>query len=169
MNADTIDLDALLKRLHLPTVRRLYSELATRAEDEGLSYRNFLAILIAEEVGHRAQTRIRRATHQARFPFMATIEEFDFVFQSSTKLSLLGSYLGPELLSEGRCLILCGPAGLGKTHLGIAIAYRAIQNGATARFTEANHLIEELSSASAQGRLCETIDPYVHTGVLVID
>ena len=30
------DLDGMLKRLHLPTVRRLYLELATRAEAEGM-------------------------------------------------------------------------------------------------------------------------------------
>jgi hypothetical protein len=35
--APAIDLDALLRRLHLPTVRRLYPDLAQRAEREGLS------------------------------------------------------------------------------------------------------------------------------------
>ena len=50
-----IDLDALLHRLHLPTVRRLYPELAQRAESDSLSYRDFLALLMAEEVAHRTQ------------------------------------------------------------------------------------------------------------------
>mgnify|MGYP001563529029 CR=1 FL=1 len=79
----SIDLDRLLRRLHLPTVRRLYAELADRAEKEGMSYRDYLAVLIGEEVAHRAQTRIERSVRRARFPFLATIEEFDFTFQSS--------------------------------------------------------------------------------------
>jgi DNA replication protein DnaC len=169
VNPSSIDLDALLRRLHLPTVRRLYPELIDRAEEEEMSYRDFLATLIAEEVAHRAQTRIQRAVRKARFPFLATIDEFDFTFQSSVKLSLLGSFLGPELLSEGRCLILCGPTGLGKTHLAIAIAYRAIQNGATALFVEANELIGILSDASRRGRIEEAMAPYVHEGILVVD
>lgn len=37
----TGDLDAMLKRLHLPTIRRLYAELTLRAEAEGMSYRDF--------------------------------------------------------------------------------------------------------------------------------
>jgi hypothetical protein len=37
------DLDAMLKRLHLPTVRRLWSELALRAETEDMSYRTYWA------------------------------------------------------------------------------------------------------------------------------
>lgn len=53
MNTSAIDLDRLLRRLHLPTVRRLYVELETRAEKEEMSYRDYLAILIAEEVAQR--------------------------------------------------------------------------------------------------------------------
>jgi DNA replication protein DnaC len=105
-----LDLDGMLRRLHLPTVRRLYPELETRTEAEGLSHRDFLALLIAEEVGHRAQTRIVRSVRKARFPFLRTIEDFDFTFQTSVRLQLLGSYLGPELVSAGRSLILCGPS-----------------------------------------------------------
>lgn len=169
MSASAIDLEGLLRRLHLPTVRRLYPELIPQAEQEGMSYRDFLALLVAEEVAHRAQTRIARAVRRAHFPFLATIEDFDFTFQTSVKLSLLGSYLGPELLSEGRSLVLCGPTGLGKTHLATAIAYRAIQNGATALFVEANQLIGELSDASRRGRIEEAMEPYTHHAVLVVD
>ena len=169
MKSSTIDLERLLRRLHLPTVRRLYAELEPRAEKEEMSYRDYLAILIAEEVAHRGETRVRRSVHQARFPFLATIEEFDFTFQSTVRLSLIGSALGPELISEGRTMVLCGPSGTGKTHLAIAIAYKAIQNGGTAVFREANHLIEELSEATRRGTLRQTIEPYLHTDVLVID
>jgi DNA replication protein DnaC len=74
------DLDAMLKRLHLPSVWRLYPDLALRAEAEGMSYRDFLEILICEEIAHRAQTRITRSVRKAKFPFLRTIEEFDFIF-----------------------------------------------------------------------------------------
>ena len=95
-----LDLDGMLRRLHLPTVRRFYPECEQRAETEDQSYRDFLATLIAEEVAHRAQTRIERSVRKARFPFLRTIEDFDFTFQTSIRLQLLGSYLGPELVSD---------------------------------------------------------------------
>jgi len=164
-----IDLDGLLRRLHLPTVRRLYPELCRQAEAEGMSYRDFLATLVAEEVAHRGQTRIERAVRKARFPFLATIEDFSFTFQTSLRLSMLGSYLGPEFVSEGRCALFLGPTGLGKTHLAIAIAYRAIQNGAEALFTLANQMLEDLSLAAQSGRLREALQEYVTPDVLVID
>jgi DNA replication protein DnaC len=165
----TGDLDAMLKRLHLPTIRRLYAELALRAEAEGMSYRDFLEILAAEEIAHRAQTRITRSVRRARFPYLRTIEEFDFTFQTSVRMQMLGTLLGPELVSEGRSAIFSGPPGRGKTHLAVAVAYRAIQNGFEAFFTSADELIGALSHAALAGRLEAALEPYVHPHVLVID
>jgi hypothetical protein len=48
MNAQDVDLEKLLKRLHLPTVARLYPSDATRAATEGWSHRDFLALRIAK-------------------------------------------------------------------------------------------------------------------------
>jgi DNA replication protein DnaC len=164
-----IDLDGLLRRLHLPTVRRLYPDLAERAEAEGMAYREFLGLLMAEEVAHRAQTRIQRCVHRAHFPFLKTIDEYDFTFQSAVRLSLLGSALGPEFITQGHSLVVSGPSGTGKTHLAVAIAYRAIQNGFDALFTTATALIEDLSTATRDGKLREALTSYTHPNVLVID
>jgi DNA replication protein DnaC len=163
------DLDGMLKRLHLPTVRRLYPDLATRAEAEGMGYRMYLETLVAEEIAHRAETRITRAVRKAQFPFLRTIEDFNFTFQSALRLQMLGSYLGPELVSEGRSALLSGPSGTGKTHLCIAIAYRAIQHGYEARFVSADTLIGRLSHAATKGRLESALEPFLHPHVLVID
>lgn len=163
------DLDGMLKRLHLPTVRRLYADLATRAEAEGMSYRLYLETLAAEEIAHRAETRLTRAVRTARFPFLRTIDEFNFTFQTALKLQMLGSYLGPELVTEGRSAVFSGPSGTGKSHLCVAIAYRAIQHGYEARFAGADALIGELSRAATRGRLEVALEPYLRPHVLVID
>ena len=165
----TTELDAMLKRLHMPTIRRQWRDLEERAEKDGMRYADYLQTLVGEEIAHRAQTRVTRMTHRAKFPFLRTIEEFDFTFQTSLRKELLGSFLGPEFVHEGRSLLLFGPSGTGKTHLAVAVAYRAIQNGSDARFVTASHLIDELSGASREGRLREILTAYTHPGVLVVD
>lgn len=166
---DTIDLDAIFKRLHLANARRAWRDLVARAEAEGWSHRTLLAILLAEETAHRRNTRLQRGVRDAGFPFVKTIDDFDFSLQGNLRLPLLGSYLGPELVTEGRNLVLFGKTGRGKTHLAVAIAYKAIQGGFTARFITAAALIDDLSAASRAGRLRDALAAYTTPHVLVID
>ena len=167
--AENIDLDRLLKRLHLANTRRIWRDLIQRAETEQWSFQRFLDILVAEEVAQRSQTRLARLSRRARFPFLKTIDDFDFTYQSTVRLALLGSALSPDFVTEGRSLILSGKPGRGKTHLAVAIAYRAIQNGFEALFVTAAELIDELSGAFRNGRLAQALERYTHPHVLVID
>ena len=164
-----IDLEAVLKRLNLANTRRVYRSLIQRAESEQWSYGDFLSVLVSEEVAHRQQTRIQRLTRRAGFPFLKTVDDFDFSFQTTVRLALLGSSLSVDFVTEGRSLVFIGKPGRGKTHLAVAIAYRAIQNGSDALFVTAAQLIDELSTAFRAGRLSEVLPRYTHPAVLVVD
>jgi len=163
------EIEALLRRLNLARTRHIYAEVADRAEKEEWSYRDFLAFLLAEEVAHRQQTRLVRFTRKAHFPFFRTIEEFDFQRQPVLRKSHLGSYLEPDFVREGRSLILYGKHGRGKTHLAVAIGYRAIQNGFETLCANAAELIEGLSNASQRGQLQQALFTYTHPHVLIVD
>jgi DNA replication protein DnaC len=162
-------LDLLFKRLHLANARRIWRDLVARAEHDQLGYEAFLRVLVEEEIAHRKGTRLRRATHAAKFPFLKTIDEFDFTFQSTLRLTTMGSFLSPDFVTEGRSLILYGKPGRGKTHLAIALAYRAIQQGFDAAFVTAAALIDALSAASREGRLRRALGDFVRPHVLVVD
>jgi DNA replication protein DnaC len=164
-----VDLDLLLKRLHLANTRRVWRELLVRAEQEEWTYEALLTLVVTEEIAQRQQTRLARLSRRAQFPFLKTIEEFNFTFQSTVRLALLGSALSPDFVTEGRSLILLGKPGRGKTHLAVAIAYRAIQNGFDARFVTAAELIDDLSAAFRAGRLADALTAYTHPAVLVVD
>jgi len=163
------EIEGLLRRLNLARTRRIYAEVANRAEKEEWPYRDFLVFLLAEEVAHRQQTRLVRFTRKAHFPFFRTIEEFDFHRQPVLRKSHLGSYLEPDFVREGRSLILYGKHGRGKTHLAVAIGYRAIQNGFETLCANAAELIEGLSNASKKGQLQQALFTYTHPHVLICD
>ena len=162
-------LEAGLRRLHLPSILRCYPELAQQAVAENWSYAEYLERLVLAEIDHRTETRIARATRKAGFPFLKTLEEFDFAFQKSIQRKVLGPYLGPELVSGGRNLILWGTPGVGKTALCVALAYKAIQHGAEAKFVTCTDLIHQLSEARKDGRWTATLNRYLEPHVLVID
>jgi len=167
--ATDIDLPRLLKRLHLPTIARQLPDIETRAAAEGWGIRDALAILCAEEVANRNNTRIQKAIRNAHFPFLKTIEEFDFTFGAGLRRDLLAPYLCNEFVTEGRNLIFSGKSGRGKTALAIAIAIRAIQNGFDAQFITAAALIDTLVAAAQRGALAEATAVYRETDVLIID
>jgi DNA replication protein DnaC len=163
------DLDVFFKRLHLANARRIWQDLVQRAEKEQWSYQQFLRTLLEEEVAHRRGTRLNRAVHAARFPFLRTVEEYDFSYQSTLRLTTIGSLLAPDFVTEGNSVIFLGKPGRGKTHLAISIAYRALQNGFDALFTTAAELIDHLSAASRAGKMREVLAHYLRPHVLIVD
>jgi DNA replication protein DnaC len=166
---DATPLERELRRLHLTAVARQYPELAARAVTEGWSHAEYLERLVAAETVERREARIARVARQAGFPFLKTLEEFDFTFQQSIDRPALGPYLGPELVSGGKSLILWGKPGLGKTALCIALAYKAIQNGATARFVTCTDLIGQLVLARGRSDWEAELQRFLRPEVLVID
>ena len=50
-------------------------------------------MLAVEEIGHRQQTRLARLTRLAHFPFLKTVDDFNFTYQSTLRLTMLGSAL----------------------------------------------------------------------------
>ena len=113
--------------------------------------------------------RVECLVRRARFPFLKTIDDFSFLYQSTVRLSLLGSAQAPDFITEGGCLIFGGTTERGKTHLAVAIAYRAIQNGFDALFVTAAELIDDFSAAFRSGGFTDVLASYVHPGVLVVE
>jgi DNA replication protein DnaC len=162
-------LEAGLRRLHLPSVRQRYAPLEQEARERGWSYSEYLERLVEEELSHRREKRIAQMVRRAGFPFLKTLEEFDFAFQQTIQRKMLGPYLGPELVSGGRSLILWGPSGVGKTALTIGLAYKAIQHGARALFVTCTELIGHLVQERAKGQWDAALRRFLEPEVLVID
>jgi hypothetical protein len=110
-----LNLDDMLKRLHLASARRAWRALVARAEKEEWTHHDVLSTLVAEEVAHRQQTRIQRYSQRSRFPFLKTVDDFDFTYQSTVKLALLGSALSPDFVTDGRNILHGNPAAAKRT------------------------------------------------------
>ena len=66
--------------------------------------------------------------------------------------------------------MLLGPSGVGKSHLAIAIAYRAVMAGIKVRFITAADLMLQLATARSQGRLTEYFNrAVIGPKLLVVD
>ena len=78
VTVDTARLPLLLSELRLPTVNRLWTPFAERAEQEGWPPARFLAALLEHELAERHQRRIQRHLQDARLPPGKSFATFDF-------------------------------------------------------------------------------------------
>ena len=75
--------------LHLPTVRHCYEEAARRAEQETLSYEQYLAELVSRECDERKKNRTVRLLRESQLPEDKTLGNFDLK-RLPTKVGQIG-------------------------------------------------------------------------------
>src|SRR5213080_683477 len=74
-------LQAILERLKLTRVPERLDQLAEEAAKESWTYVEFLDRVLDVEVSARVERDVAMKTRLARFPFVKTLEQFDFSFQ----------------------------------------------------------------------------------------
>jgi DNA replication protein DnaC len=144
--AGHVDLDRTRERLVrlglLHAGERLAEHVAEAVKESHPPHR-FLDRLLEEELTAREERRIRASLRLSGLPTGQTLGNFDFAFQPSVERSRLETLATCGWIREKESLLIQGPPGVGKTHLAVALAVRAIENG----FSVAFHRLEDLLAA----------------------
>jgi DNA replication protein DnaC len=145
----------LCAELRLERIAIDYPALAQKAAEEEASFAEFLERLLAHESGFRHERSRQILARMACFPGLKTLEQFDFAFASGVPKPQILEMASCAFVEKTENVVLIGPSGVGKTHLAIALGYRATQAGIKTRFITAADLMLQLGIANRQGRLKE--------------
>src|SRR6266702_4494957 len=80
-NVSQFHLQHLLERLKLTRLLECLDQVAEEAAKEHWSYVEFLDRVLDAEMSARLERDVAMKTRLARFPFIKTLEQFDFSFQ----------------------------------------------------------------------------------------
>ena len=158
-----------MQRLRLFKSRERLEALLQDATTKEASYADFLDTLLAEEVASKTAKHVTMRTHLARFPFVKSLETFDFSYQPSLDKKQIQTLSSCHFIEHGENVVFLGPPGVGKSHLAVGLGLKAIEHGYRVLFTTAAGLITALTRAAAEGRLDERLKLYTVPRLLIVD
>jgi DNA replication protein DnaC len=133
---------ALLERLGWGFTSDRLVELIEQGVRDELTLGEFLELLAESETAFREEKRVKSWLKQSRLPIGRTFESFDFLFNRSIDREKIAMLATCEFIRRKETVLLLGPPGTGKTHLAAALGVKAVQNGFSTIFIEADDLIE---------------------------
>ena len=162
-------IETYLKELKLKGILSVYKELSEQAAKGNLLYEEYLALLLEKELKRKTEASVKAKIAKAKFPFLKTIEEFDFSFQPSLKEREVRKLSSLDFIEERSNVIFLGPPGVGKSHLSIGLALKSCSAKYRVVFMSTQDLLDDLALSQKDGSLVEKLLAYSRLHLLIID
>jgi len=167
-----VDLDATrerLGRMGLFRAAERLEDLMALAVKEQMSPHRLVDELLGEELSFREERRIRTSLKLSGLPTGQTLGNFDFAFQPAIERSRIETLATCQWIRENRTLLIQGPPGVGKSHLAVALAVRAVENGFGVVFFRLEELLTALRRDADLAPAKLRRRKYINVSLLIID
>ena len=158
-----------LRELHLPTFRECFEGAAGRAQQETLSYEQYLLELAERECEVRRGNRIDRLLRQSKLPLEKNLDCFNMKRLPAKVARQVRTLLDGGFVDRSENLLAFGKSGSGKTHLLAGIAQELIRNGRRVYFSTCSLLVQELLIAKRDLKLSRLLKRLAGFDALMID
>ena len=162
------ELEALLRRLRLPYVRRAAPEVIATANSQRWEPAEVLRVLLAEEAAGRdhATTSMRRRS--SGLPAGKTFDAWEpgasaIPPQTQQALRTL------EWIDRAEVLCVCGPSGTGKSHFVEALGHLAIDKGKTVAWHTLETLAQLVHRHRADDSVNKAVSKLIRADLVIVD
>jgi DNA replication protein DnaC len=158
-----------LRQLRLSGILETLEARNRQAIDDQWSYVDFLARLLEDEVERRAQRQLALRLRRAAVNTTKTLEGFDFNFNPTLRRQQVMQIASGDYIRQHHNVLLCGPTGVGKTHLAQALAHEACRQGFDVLFINTHRMLQHLNGGRADGTLERRVQSYLRPDLLILD
>jgi DNA replication protein DnaC len=165
----TDEIAQLLKSLHLGRIAEIFDAELANAEQNQLSYQDFIARLLRAQWHHRQETALAWRIKRAALPEQWTLETFPFKRQPGVSPRQIRSFAELDFIAKAENIVFIGPTGVGKTGLAIGLLLKALQNGYRGLFLRAQELFDQMYASLADRSSRKLLKHLARVDLLVID
>lgn len=162
-------LAAQLRHLRLSGVLETLDGRNRQAIDDKWSYLEFLARILEDEVERRGQKQLRLRLRRGSLNSTKTLEGFDFSFNANLNRQQILELATCEFVRQKHNLLICGPTGVGKSHLAQALGQEAARQGLDVLFTSVQKMLQHLNGGRADGSWERRLAAYLRPDLLILD
>jgi DNA replication protein DnaC len=158
-----------LRLLRLSGVLETLEARNRQAIDDKWSYLEFLSRLFEDEVERRAQKQLRLRLRRGALNTTKTLEGFDFTFNPNLNRQQVLELASCEFIRQKHNLLICGPTGVGKSHLAQALGQEAARQNLDVLFTSVQKMLQYLNGGRADNSWDRRINVYLRPDLLILD
>lgn len=158
-----------LNYLKLPGMKDILEDGIVLAEEEGMSYADFLLHILEHESDIRRNNKITRLLKDSKLPTAKTLKAFDMKRLPLKVRQKVNSILDGGFIERKENILAFGQPGSGKTHLLCAIAHEQIKTGRKVLFTTSSLLVQRLLLAKKNLQLEKLLKKLSKYEAVIID
>ena len=158
-----------LERLKLMQMKDHLSEVSDFVSQNKLSFSDGLLKLCNYEIDFKTENASKAMIKAAAFPFVKTIEDYDFEFQPCVNKQDILELSSLRFMENAQNIVFLGSSGVGKTHLATSIGICAAGKRYSTYFIKCHELLQRLKRAKMENRLESALKYINRYKLLIID
>ena len=158
-----------LRQLKLSGMLQTLDLRAAQSIERQLSPVEFLALLLDDELERRSQQHLVHSLALSGCDNLKTLAQFDFLATPGVNRTLIQDLATCAFIPRHENILLCGPTGVGKSHLANAIAIEALKRDFRVISKPTHRLLNDLHAAYASGAHARLLARLLRCDLLVLD
>jgi len=160
---------SMLDYLGLEGIKQKLNETINDIENTTTTFLDSLQLLLENQIKYKKDNVYKAGIKVSHFPFIKTIDDFDFSFQPSISKYQIMDFISLRFMENNENIIFIGSPGTGKTHLATSIGLESTRNSKSTYFISCKDLVWQLERARSENNLERRLKHFTSYSLLIID